>query len=64
MNKTRQKIFGSIFLVIGLILVFGMSIWLGFPSPYFNRIAITPVTYGVGAIFFATGAVLLAGHFD
>lgn len=60
----QQKTFGSIFLVVGLILVFGISIWLGFPSPYFDRTAITPVMYGVGAVFFTIGAVLLAGDFS
>lgn len=60
----HEKIFGSILLVISLILVFGMSIWLGFPSPYFDRTAITLVTYGVGTILFAVGAVLILGDFD
>lgn len=60
----QQKIFGTISMILGLILIFGISIWLGFPSPYFDRIAITPVTYGVGAIFFTVGAVLLAGDFS
>lgn len=62
MRKT--KTFGVISMIIGLVLIFGISIWLGFPSPYFDRTAITPVIYGVGAIYFVVGAVLLAGDFD
>ncbi len=40
-------------LLIGLIIVIGISIWLGFPSPHYDRAAITIVSYilGAGAIF-------------
>lgn len=61
---TKQKRFGVVFLLIGLILIFGMSIWLGFPSPYFNRTAIASVSYAVGALYLIVGFVLLAGDFD
>ena len=29
--------------------IFGLSIWLGFPSPHFNRLAITIVGYIIGS---------------
>ena len=40
-------------LLIGLIVIIGISIWLGFPSPHYDRAAITIVSYilGAGAIF-------------
>ena len=60
----KQKIFAGILLLIGLILIFGMSIWLGFPSPHFDRTAITPVAYAVGAMFFVIGGVLAIGDFS
>lgn len=60
----KQKTFGVILMIFGLILIFGMSIWLGFPSPHFDRTAITPVTYAIGSIYFVVGAVLTAGDFS
>ena len=59
-----QKIFAYVWMLIGLILIFGMSIWLGFPSPHFDRTAIAPVTYAIGALFLVIGGVCAAGDFN
>ena len=37
-------------LIIGILIIVGLSIWLGFPSPYYNRIAISIVGYIIGTI--------------
>lgn len=39
-----------VYLIIGLIIVVGLSIWLGFPSPYYNRTAISITGYIIGTI--------------
>lgn len=36
--------------VLCILEIFGLSLWLGFPSPYFNRIAIAIVGYIVGTV--------------
>lgn len=47
-----------VFLIIGLIIVIGLSIWLGFPSPYYNRAAICVVGYIIGtASLFVAAAI-------
>jgi hypothetical protein len=57
-----MKKFLSIFgIVIGLIIIIGLSIWIGFPSPHFNRIAICLVGYfiGIALIFFGVGTLII-----
>lgn len=46
-NKGLAKFFLIVF-ILCVLEIFGLSLWLGFPSPYFNRLAITIVGYIVG----------------
>ena len=39
-----------IIFILCVLEIFGLSIWLGFPSPHFNRLAITIVGYIVSVV--------------
>lgn len=59
-----QRICGFLFLIIGLILVFGISIWLGFPSTSFNKLPLAVVSYVFGTIAIMTSFPLFFGNFS
>lgn len=46
-NMIKLTIFS---LIIGILIITGLSIWLGFPSPYYDRTAISIIGYIIGAI--------------
>ena len=55
-NQKAAKCFLIIFW-ISLLEIVALSIWLGFPSPYFNRIAIAIVGY-IAGIFLAVSSMI------
>jgi hypothetical protein len=59
MYKANDK-FAKYFLIIffaSLLEIVALSIWLGFPSPYFNRVAIAIVGY-VAGVFLAVSSMI------
>lgn len=46
-NMIKLTIFS---LLIGVLIIVGLSIWLGFPSPHYNRTAISIIGYIIGTI--------------
>ena len=51
-----MKVLSILSLIIGLIIVIGLSIWIGFPSPQgFDRTAICYVGYLLGAALIVFG---------
>ena len=55
-NQTAAKYFLIIFL-ISLLEIVALSIWLGFPSPHFNRTAIAIVGY-IAGIFLSVSSMI------
>lgn len=43
--------------ITGLSLIIGLSIWLGFPSPNYNRVAISIVGYLLGVLLTYIGSM-------
>lgn len=59
-TKGIAKIFLIVFILCVLEIV-GLSIWLGFPSPYFNRLAIAIVGYIIGTFLGVASAISFIG---
>ena len=52
----KYKLLATTFIILGLLIVIGLSIWVGFPAPKgFNRIAICYVGYIIGCGLLFTG---------
>lgn len=45
---SKDSKIGLALIIIGITLIIALSIWLGFPSPHFNRVAISIVCYIIG----------------
>lgn len=57
MNRINKKAIkaGLIIIAIGLAILIGFSIWLGFPCPGFNRWPIGVITYVFGTVIIFVG---------
>jgi len=60
----KHNIVGLVIVIIALILIVGMSIWLGFPSPNFDRTALACIVYLFGSVFTVCGFVLAVTIWD
>ena len=59
MRKTT--IAGVALLLIALIMIFSISIWLGFPSANYNKIPLAVTGYFVGTLFLSISVPLMFG---
>lgn len=50
-----KKLLCVLALVIGVLIAIGLSIWLGFPSPNFNRLPICFTGYTISLILIFVG---------
>ena len=60
--KPKIKLYSIIAGIIGLVIVIGLSIWVGFPSPEgFDRTVICYVGYIIGLflLFFSVGNIFI-----
>lgn len=56
----KNKIFGAILFIIGLLIVLGLAIWVGFPAPQgFDRLAICYVGFVLGIFSIIAGVCLV-----
>ena len=60
-----KRILSVLAVIVGLIIVIGLSIWVGFPSPPgFNRTAICYVGYLIGIALVVFGVAMIAMSYD
>lgn len=57
--KSIDTIIGYILIAVGFVITLAVSIWLGFPSPHFNRIAISIALYLTSLCMIAAGVKAL-----
>lgn len=59
----KYKLLATTFIILGLLIVIGLSIWVGFPAPKgFNRLAICYVGYVIGVGLIITGVAIIANE--
>jgi hypothetical protein len=65
MEKTMGKVLSILSIIFGLLIIIGLSIWVGFPAPQgFDRTAICFVGYLLGFVLIVAGFMGLISIYD
>lgn len=59
-----KKILSILSIIFGLLIIIGLSIWVGFPSPGYDRSAICITGYLIGFGLMILGTTFIAGLWE
>ena len=59
-----KKILSILSIIFGLLIIIGLSIWVGFPSPQYDRSAICIVGYTTGIGLMLIGSMVINGFLE
>lgn len=59
-----KKIISILSIIFGLLIIIGLSIWVGFPSPQYDRSAICIVGYITGIGLMMIGSMVINGFWE
>lgn len=59
-----KKIISILSIIFGLLIIIGLSIWVGFPSPQYDRSAICVVGYLIGFTLLIIPSMFFAGFWE
>ena len=59
-----KKIISILSIIFGLLIIIGLSIWVGFPSPQYDRSAICITGYLIGFGLMILGTTFIAGLWE